>query len=109
METTMTPIVYFDQPNTNMPHLDWYKMDGVKNYLKHLDNYLYLQFIKSHKDTSPAEKSQAIKEIAIANRKCDFWFKISKSQQRLPELRKQELEKIAVWREKGIYIPLKKR
>jgi len=62
----------------------------VAHYATHYGNFLYLTFIKNHRDSTPREKTEAIKEIAIANRKCDLWFSVAKSQGRLSEIRETE-------------------
>ena len=102
--------IYSDQKEPFRPgSFNPYAADGVYHYITHLKNYLYLQFVKNHKDTSRLDKQQALKELGIANRKCDFWFTVSKSQQRLPELRKAELAELAIWNKDGHKLTIPKR
>ena len=52
------------------------KMNPVKQWAKHYDNYLYLKFI--HDNTKDwKEKRQANKEIQIAQTKMDYWYKLA--------------------------------
>lgn len=103
--------IYSDQKDStfNPGSVNYYAMDGVRHYITHLENYLYLQFVRNHKDSSRSDKEQALKELGIANRKCDFWYKITKSQKRLPELRRAELDKLAIWHKDGHNLTIPKR
>lgn len=102
--------IYSDQKDSNFrPGVNFYAMDGVRHYITHLENFLYLQFVRDHKDSSPVDRRQASKELDIANRKCDFWYKVAKSQQRLPELGRAEIDKLTIWRKDGHNLTLPKR
>lgn len=50
-----------------------WEMDGTKVYLSHYSNLLYLKFVAGHSKTSFAEKRQAEKEIAICEKKLEWW------------------------------------
>lgn len=49
------------------------RLDPTKQWLKHYSNQLYLQFIASKGDR--LERWQANKELAICQRKLDYWAK----------------------------------
>lgn len=42
-------------------------------YLNHFKNLMYLEFISAHSESTILEKLQAEKEIAICQRKLEFW------------------------------------
>lgn len=72
----MPSILYEDNPqrSSNSRPMDFYKMPATKFYLKHYSNMLVLMAIqKSPKDF--AEKMRAGKEIAMCQRKLDYWQK----------------------------------
>lgn len=46
-------------------------VDPTKAYLRHYDNYLYLQFL-SRKSPNPRERGQALRELTICERKLKF-------------------------------------
>lgn len=50
-----------------------WKLNGTKQYLKHFDNLLYLQFVSQNPLASEAEKRQARAEIEVAMKKLAFW------------------------------------
>jgi hypothetical protein len=53
------------------------KMNPVKQWLKHYANYKYLRVI--HDSTkSGMEKRQANQEIQIAEKKLNYWYKLTK-------------------------------
>ena len=78
-----------------------WQMDSVHHYITHYGNFLYLKFISNHSDSSRLEKQQALKEISIASKKCDLWFKVAKSQQRLAELHTREQDLRKHWNERN--------
>lgn len=51
------------------------KMNATKAYLGHYDNFLYLSFILNNPLSTQAEKRQANREIAICDRKLNWWAK----------------------------------
>ena len=54
------------------PSVPYHRWNAVKGYLNHYSNYLMLSFIaQSTRDR--AEKHQAVKELAICERKMRFW------------------------------------
>ena len=44
-------------------------------WLNHFSNALYLRFIAQHPKTNTIEKMQANRELAIADKKMNFWAK----------------------------------
>lgn len=50
-----------------------WNMNGSKAYLRHFDNYLFLDFIA--KNGSRAERASVEKEILICQKKLEFWEK----------------------------------
>jgi hypothetical protein len=50
------------------------RVDPTKAYLRHYDNYLYLQFL-SRKSSDPRERGQALRELTIAERKLKFHYR----------------------------------
>lgn len=51
--------------------IDVWKMNGSEAYLRHFDNFLFLDFLA--KNGSRAERADAEKEILICKRKLAFW------------------------------------
>ena len=47
------------------------RVDPTKAYLRHYENYLYLQFI-AKQSTDPKERGQALRELTICERKMKF-------------------------------------
>ncbi len=47
------------------------RVDPTKAYLRHYDNYLYLQFL-SRKSPDPRERGQALRELTICERKMKY-------------------------------------
>ena len=47
------------------------RVDPTRAYLRHYENYLYLQFL-SRKSPDPQERGQALRELTIAERKLKF-------------------------------------
>jgi len=50
-----------------------HRLDPTKQYLRHYDNLLFLQFVFAHPGSSRVEKHQASKEITICERKLKYW------------------------------------
>lgn len=74
--------IYNDTEGTGKPRnrgfsnvTPYHKLNATQFYLNHFANLLYLEFISSHSETSTLEKLQATKEIAICNKKLDYWRK----------------------------------
>jgi hypothetical protein len=68
-------IIYNDsEPKPAFP-INIAKMNPHPGYARHCENYYYLKFIFDHPDTTTREKLQAQKEMAIASRKMDFWYR----------------------------------
>jgi hypothetical protein len=53
--------------------VDVWKMNGTKAYLRHYDNYLFLQFVTNNPRASQIEKRQARTEMTICEKKLAFW------------------------------------
>lgn len=47
------------------------RVDPTKAYLRHYENYLYLQFL-SRKSPDPQERGQALRELTICERKMKY-------------------------------------
>lgn len=78
-------IVYPDTPERPAFFINPHKMNPVKAWLKHYENFKYLSFI--HNATRDGyEKRQANKEIQTATRKLDYWYKMIKDAGLLKEL-----------------------
>lgn len=50
------------------------RVDPTRAYLRHYENYLYLQFL-SRKSPDPQERGQALRELTIAERKLKFHYR----------------------------------
>jgi hypothetical protein len=67
-------IIYSDPKSAGGYAVDYHSLNAVKGYIGHYGNFLTLDFIaKTTKD--PNEKRQALKELAIAERKMGWWEK----------------------------------
>lgn len=65
-------LVYDDKSvRQSGPPFDPLRVNAVKAYMKHYDNYLYLTFMLSSGNV--VEKHQASKELAICERKLEYW------------------------------------
>ena len=65
--------MHFFYPNTKEPlSLNINKLNPTTMYLKHLENYYYLQFIANNSDNF-IEKQQANKELLMAEKKMKWW------------------------------------
>lgn len=63
-----------NEPRMSGSHFTSYEnQNAVRNYLTHYGNYLYLNFIMKHPETSYLEKTQASKELEICERKMKHW------------------------------------
>lgn len=88
----MAHILYPDTPERPAFFINPHKMDPVKAYMKHYENWKYLKFI--HDNTKNGmEKRQANKEIITATKKMDYWFGMFKGNtdlvKELEELKKE--------------------
>lgn len=50
------------------------RVDPTRAYLRHYDNYLFLQFV-SRNSKDPQERGQALRELTIAERKLKFHYR----------------------------------
>lgn len=62
---------YSESPRAASNPVDVWKMDAVKAYMRHFENYLFLDFILNN--GTDAEKRQSSVEMAICERKMKFW------------------------------------
>ena len=61
-------ICYSDtEPSSSGP----IRVDPTRAYLRHYENYLYLQFL-SRKSPDPRERGQALRELTICERKMEY-------------------------------------
>lgn len=66
---------YSDTRMPGAPKIDIWKMNGTKAYLRHYDNYLFLQFVTVNPRSTETEKRQARLELTICEKKLEFWRK----------------------------------
>ena len=64
---------YTDESSRDINLAILHRLNPVKQYLKHYDNLLFLQFILNHQGSSRVEKHQALKETALCERKLRYW------------------------------------
>jgi hypothetical protein len=64
---------YKDTEEPGRPKFNLSAMDGTKAYLRHFDNYLFLQFVSTNERASELEKRQARHELTICERKLEYW------------------------------------
>jgi len=64
--------IYADREPQSAFQIPYHKQNAVASYLRHYDNYLYLQFILMQSDKM-MEKVQASKELGICERKMKHW------------------------------------
>lgn len=85
-------IIYPDvDPPWTGPFINPAKLDPVKQYVKHYENWKYLQFI--HDNTRDgAEKRQANLEMGKATAKMDRWFKMSHMDRARLETEKRKVD-----------------
>lgn len=62
---------YSDTASGSATPINIWKMNGSAAYLRHFDNYLFLNFMA--KNGTRAERYEAEKEIVICRRKLAFW------------------------------------
>lgn len=71
-------IIYQTEQIYSGPFINVHNMDPVKQWAKHYGNYLYLKFLFDNtKDWK--EKRDANKEMQIAQKKMDYWYKMAKT------------------------------
>ena len=90
-------LIYSDEKITRSAGTNFWEMDGVRHYITHYDNFLYLKFVMNNPAATRIEKAQAQKEITKASKKCDFWLLVAKRQNRLSELSTKEQELRKKW------------
>jgi hypothetical protein len=69
------------------------RVDPTKAYLKHYENYLYLQFIAMN-TADRVERYQANKELKICERKLEHWKKNPSFNQAYATEKSAELKKL---------------
>jgi hypothetical protein len=95
-------LIYSDDKNySRTSGTNFWEMDGVKHYITHYDNFLYLKFVMNNPAATRIEKIQAEKELTKASKKCDFWLLVAKRQNRISELTKKEQELRKKWNVSG--------
>lgn len=62
---------YSDTAPRSNSDINVWKMNGSKAYLRHFDNFLFLDFVA--KKGTRAERADAEKEILICKKKLSFW------------------------------------
>lgn len=73
-----------------------WRMNGSEAYLRHFDNFLFLDFIA--KNGTRAERAQVEKEIIICKRKLSFWEKHPNFDAEL--VAREKARKIKDWKSK---------
>jgi hypothetical protein len=70
-------IIYSDEPQVPWSqrggHAFSANVNATAKYVEHFRNSLYLQFLANHPRTTWNEKTQARKELVIAERKMTYW------------------------------------
>ncbi|RWB95607.1 MAG: hypothetical protein EOQ56_28070 [Mesorhizobium sp.] len=66
---------YTNTRDPDAPQLNVWKMNGTKAYLRHYDNYLFLDFVSKNPRASDREKRQARLELTICEQKLSYWRK----------------------------------
>lgn len=69
----MSFFFYSDKPEPRAGNIDVWKMNGTRAFLRHYDQYLFLNFVATNPLASEAEKRQARKELALCEKKLSFW------------------------------------
>lgn len=64
---------YPSAPERSDSQINIWRLNGTKQYLKHYDNLLFLQFITKNPRATELEKRQARLEMTIAEKKLAFW------------------------------------
>lgn len=78
-------IIYPDNPERPSFFINPHKIDPIKQYIKHYDNWKFLNFVCNNtKDWQ--ERRQANGEITTVQKKMDYWYKMIKDAGRLGEL-----------------------
>lgn len=77
-------ILYSDtEPKAGMP----IRVDPTRAYLRHYDNYLYLNFL-AKKSPDPKERGQALRELTIAERKMKYHMRTADKAEMLAGIQK---------------------
>lgn len=85
-------LIYETEQIYTGPPINIHNLDPVKQWRKHYWNWKYLSFI--HNNTKDwKEKRDAHKELAIAQRKMDRWYNMSKLVLKELEMAKTEVDK----------------
>jgi len=77
----------------------YHKMNANAGYLSHYGNFMYLRFIRDNPKSTPAEKRQAIREIAICERKLNWWLRHPNLEPAVISAGKARLHNL--WRNRG--------
>jgi hypothetical protein len=86
---------YSDNAPKGSSDINVWKMNGSKGYLRHFDNYLFLQFIA--KEGTRDERASVEKEIIICERKLAFWERHPNYDADL--VKREKERKIREWRQ----------
>lgn len=86
---------YNDNAPYDGPLIDIRRLDATKQYLKHYDNFLMLDFLAKN-ETDRNERAQAEKELAICRRKLRFWQR--QDNFNAERAREAALEKKRMWK-----------
>ena len=84
-------IIYQTEQIYTGPFINVHNLDPVKQWSKHYGNYLYLKFIYDN-TKNWAEKRDANKEMGIAQKKMDYWYKMDKTKVAELATAKKELD-----------------
>ncbi|RWI35515.1 hypothetical protein [Mesorhizobium sp.] len=91
---------YTDTKAPGAPQINVWKMNGTNGFMRHYENYLFLQFVTKNPRASEAEKRQARHELTICEGKLAFWrrhpnYDHEEAMQRVNVLKKQ-------WQQEGV-------
>lgn len=87
---------YSDTAPRSASTINVWKMNGTKGYLRHYDNFLYLNFMAQH--GTRVERIQAEKEMVICKRKLAFWERHPNTDRELLRVEKERMNR--QWRMK---------
>ena len=94
-------IIYEENPPPYKGRITPYEdQDAVGSYLKHYENYMYLNFLAKNSDR-PVERYQANKELQICERKMLHWrrhrnWNLERAEQGIALIKKK-------WRQKEVH------
>lgn len=71
----MAHFFYGGPRDPDKPQMNIWKWNGTKQYLKHYDQYLFLDFVTKNPRAAETEKRQARLELTMCEKSLEFWSK----------------------------------